>query len=117
MLQASVAGRLASPGGAPGGTGQVLSTAPLLSPIGLDNTVRDCVPYNVMGQGNTNKAALDYLVTPKMGDSYVNQDFAEVFVTGDLIEGWSGAINFAAGLTCLSPTGHCQPKSTCWVRR
>ena len=99
QLQASVAGRLASPGGAPGGTGQVLSTAPLLSPIGLDNTVRDCIPYNVMGQGNTNKAALDYLVTPKMGDSYVNQDFAEVFVTGDLIEGWSGAINFAAGLT------------------
>jgi len=99
QLQAAVAGRLESPGGAPGGTGPVPSKNPLLSPIGLDNSVRDCVPWNVLGQGNASSAAMDYLVTPKMGDSYVNQDFAELLVTGDLIEGWSGPINFATGLT------------------
>jgi len=99
QLQASVAGRIESPGGAPGGTQPPLSTQPLLSPIGLDNSVRDCVPWNVMGNGNISQAALDYVMTPKIGDSYVNQDFAEVFVTGDLIEGWNGPINFAAGFT------------------
>jgi iron complex outermembrane receptor protein len=45
------------------------------------------------------QASLDYMVTPKMGDSYVNQDFAEMLVTGDLLEGWAGTVNFAAGLT------------------
>ena len=99
QLQAAVAGRLESPGGAPGGTTPPLSTNPLLSPIGLDNTVRDCQPWNVFGNGNASQAALDYMMTPKMGDSYVNQDFAELLVTGDLLEGWAGTINFAAGLT------------------
>jgi outer membrane receptor protein involved in Fe transport len=99
QLQDAAAGHLASPGGAPGGTGAVPSTDPLLSPIGLDNSVRDCVPWNVLGSGNASQAALDYLTTPKMGDSYVNQDFAELLVSGDLIEGWAGTINFAAGLT------------------
>lgn len=99
QLQAAVAGRLESPGGAPGGTTPPLSTNPLLSPIGLDNTVRDCQPWNVFGNGNGSQAAIDYMMTPKMGDSYVDQDFAEVLVTGDLIEGWAGTINFAAGLT------------------
>jgi len=99
QLQASVAGRLESPGGAPGGTQPPLSTKPLLSPIGLDNTVSGCVPWNVMGSGNISQKALDYVMTPKIGDSYVNQDFAEIFMTGDLIEGWSGPINFAAGFT------------------
>jgi outer membrane receptor protein involved in Fe transport len=99
QLQAAVPGRLESPGGAPGGTKQPLSTNPLLSPIGLDNTVRDCVPWNVFGNGNASEAALDYLTTPKMGDSTVNQDFAEILLTGDLFEGWAGTINFAAGLT------------------
>jgi len=99
QLQAAVAGRLESPGGAPGGTRPPLSTNPLLSPIGLDNTVRDCQPWNVFGNGNASQASLDYMVTPKMGDSYVNQDFAEMLVTGDLLEGWAGTVNFAAGLT------------------
>ena len=99
QLQAAIPGRIESPGGAPGGTTPPLSTSPLLSPIGLDNSIRDCVPWNVMGNGNISQAALDYVMTPKIGDSYVNQDFAEILVTGDLIEGWSGPINFAAGLT------------------
>jgi outer membrane receptor protein involved in Fe transport len=99
-LQAAVpAGRLESPGGAPGGTKPPSSTNPLLSPIGLDDSVRDCVPWNVLGNGNASQEALDYLTTPKIGNSYVNQDFAELLLTGDLIEGWSGPIGFAAGLT------------------
>jgi outer membrane receptor protein involved in Fe transport len=99
QLQASVAGHLESPGGAPGGTRNPPSTNPLLSPIGLDNTVRDCVPWNVFGNGNASQAALDYISTPKMGDSTVKQDFAELLLSGDLFEGWAGTINFAAGLT------------------
>ncbi len=99
QLQAAVAGRPESPGGAPGGTKQPLSTSPLLSPIGLDNSVRDCVPWNVLGNGNATNQALSYLNTPKIGDSYVNQDFAELLLTGELFEGWSGPIGFAGGLT------------------
>src|SRR5690606_2112860 len=93
QLKASVAGRLASPGGTPGGTGQARTEEPLASPIGLDNSIRDCVPYNVFGAGNANQAAIDYISTPKMGDSYVNQDFAEVLVTGELLEAWAGPVS------------------------
>jgi iron complex outermembrane recepter protein len=99
QLAASVPGRLASPGGSPGGTGSARTTDPLLSPIGLDNSVRDCVPFNVMGAGNINQAALDYVMTPKVGNSYVDQDFAEILLTGELFEGWQGPISFAAGFT------------------
>jgi outer membrane receptor protein involved in Fe transport len=100
QLKASVAQYVESPGGAPGGTRPPLSTSPLLSPIGLDNTVRDCVPWNVMGQGNATQQVLDYLKTQKNGDSIVNQDFAETLLTGGLFDLWgAGKINFAAGLT------------------
>lgn len=99
QLRASVAGRLASPGGTPGGTGVNRTTEPLASPIGLDNSIRDCIPFNVFGMGHTPQAVIDYVTTPKIGDSYVNQDFAETLVTGELIEGWNGPISFAAGLT------------------
>ncbi|HWK54560.1 MAG TPA: TonB-dependent receptor [Hyphomicrobiales bacterium] len=99
QLQAAVPGRVESPGGAPGGTRPPLSTNPLLSPVGLDNSIRDCVPWNVFGNGNASDQALAYLTTPKIGDSYVNQDFAEVLLSGDLIDIWAGTINFAAGLT------------------
>jgi outer membrane receptor protein involved in Fe transport len=99
QLQASVAGRPESPGGAPGGTRPPLSTNPLLSPVGLDNTIRDCVPWNVMGQGNASQQVLDYLTTWKAGDSVVNQDFAETLIDGRLFDNWAGSVNFAAGLT------------------
>src|SRR5690606_3858788 len=56
-------------------------------------------PWNVMGQGNATQQVLDYIMTPKMGDSYVDQDFAELLLTGDLFEAWAGTVNFAAGLT------------------
>ncbi|MDR2213047.1 MAG: TonB-dependent receptor [Pseudomonadales bacterium] len=102
QLQASVAGRPESPGGAPGGTRPPLSTNPLLSPVGLDNTIRDCIPWNVMGQGNATPQVLDYLSTYKYGDGVVDQDFAELLWTGGLFGlNLPGAddINFAAGLT------------------
>lgn len=72
---------------------------PLRSPIGTDNSVRDCVPYNVMGAGNMSKAAVDYTQSNRIELSKVEQDFAEVLVSGELFEGWQGPISFAAGAT------------------
>ncbi|HWK54494.1 MAG TPA: TonB-dependent receptor [Hyphomicrobiales bacterium] len=75
---------------------------PLRSPIGLDNTIRDCIPFNVMGSGNISQAALDYVngPSPKIGTGEVKQDFAEILLDGELFEGWGyGAINYAFGLT------------------
>ncbi|HEY0962527.1 MAG TPA: TonB-dependent receptor [Pseudomonadales bacterium] len=74
---------------------------PVLSPIGLDNTVSGCVPFNVMGAGNMSQAALDYVNgTPKRGFGEVEQSFGELLLTGEAFEGWgAGPIGFAAGLT------------------
>ncbi|MEX2366424.1 MAG: TonB-dependent receptor, partial [Pseudohongiellaceae bacterium] len=77
-----------------------VNAVPLKSPIGLDNTIRDCVPYNVMGSGNPSPEAIDYVGTVRIGRGFVEQDFAELLLTGDLYEGWGyGPISFAAGLT------------------
>ena len=73
---------------------------PLKSPIGLDNTVRDCVPYNVMGFGNISREAIDYVGTDKLSVGIVDQDFAEILTTGEIYEGWGyGALSMAVGLT------------------
>lgn len=71
------------------------------SPIGLDNTVRDCIPHNVLGAGNMTDAALDYInADPKFSFGEVEQTFAELLLTGELHEGWGpGSLGFAAGLT------------------
>lgn len=75
-------------------------TRPLYSPIGLDNTVSSCVPYNVMGNGNVSQAAVDYVGTDKFGIGEVSQEFAELLLTGELYEGWGyGPVSLAAGLT------------------
>jgi outer membrane receptor protein involved in Fe transport len=97
----SVQGRLASPGGVPGGTAGATTTAPLASPIGLDyGTVENCTPLNIMGLATNTLAAKEYINTPKWGDGDVDQDFAEVLLTGDFADGRRyGAIGFAAGLT------------------
>jgi len=97
----AVQGRI-SPRSAPGATKPGDPGAiPLASPIGLDNTVRDCVPYNIMGAGNISQQALDYIhgPSPKIAVGEVKQDFAELLLNGNLAEGWAGPINFAAGLT------------------
>lgn len=73
---------------------------PLYSPIGLDNTVRDCVPHNVMGNGNISAEAVEYVGTDKFGVGEVEQQFAELLLTGELYEGWGyGPISLAAGTT------------------
>jgi iron complex outermembrane receptor protein len=73
---------------------------PLESPIGLDNTIRDCVPYNVFGFGNISRQAIEYVGTDKYSKGIVEQDFAEVVATGEVYEGWGyGPISAAAGVT------------------
>jgi iron complex outermembrane receptor protein len=73
---------------------------PLASPIGLDNSVGDCVPLNIMGNGRISQAAYDYIMTPKWGEGLVEQDFAELLVTGEVSEGWgAGPLSLATGLT------------------
>jgi iron complex outermembrane receptor protein len=73
---------------------------PLASPIGLDNSVSECVPFNIMGNGRISPAAYDYIMTPKWGESIVEQDFAELLVTGEVSDGWgAGPLSLATGLT------------------
>src|SRR5690606_35807737 len=58
-LRESVAGRISSrplnpyipPGGIIGEDVAEGNTQPLLAPIGMDNTIQECVPFNVMGSG------------------------------------------------------------------
>jgi iron complex outermembrane recepter protein len=87
QLAASVAGRTNKYG------------EPLVSPVGLDNTISGCVPLNPFGQGNVSQAARDYLVGDKWGTSDVHQKFGEVLLTGKLFEGWAGPIGSAFGVT------------------
>jgi len=87
QLAASVAGRLESYGAQPGG-------GPLLSPIGLDDSVNSCVPWNVFGAGNASDAVMDYLHTPKWAVSELQQDFAEILLEGDT--NW---FDFALGMS------------------
>jgi outer membrane receptor protein involved in Fe transport len=70
------------------------------SPIVDDNAIRDCQPLNVFGLGNVSQAAADYVVGDKRGIRDLDQDFAEVLLTGELHHGWgAGPVSFAAGLT------------------
>lgn len=70
------------------------------SPIGLDNSVSDCTPLNIFGWGNVSEAAQDYVVTDKWADSYVDQDFAEAVLTGDIFNNRDvGPIGFSVGAT------------------
>jgi outer membrane receptor protein involved in Fe transport len=80
---------------------------PLMSPIGLDDTVRDCVPFNVMGAGNMSRAAQDYVMTPVEGRSVVRQYSAEMLATGTLFDGWRyGPASAAFGLTWREQAFH-----------
>ncbi|HEX6022605.1 MAG TPA: TonB-dependent receptor, partial [Solirubrobacter sp.] len=78
----------------------VNGTVPLASPIGLDDTIGGCVPFNIMGHGQITPAAADYITTPKWGIGVVEQDFAELLVRGELTDGWgAGPLSLATGLT------------------
>jgi outer membrane receptor protein involved in Fe transport len=82
------------PAGTPG------NTQPLRSPVGMDNTIQDCVPINIFGSGNMSQEALDYIGTWKASQGNVDQEFAEVLLNGELYEGWgAGPLNFALGAT------------------
>jgi outer membrane receptor protein involved in Fe transport len=96
----AVQGRVSSRASVTAQEGVDTAGTPLASPIGLDNTVRDCVPYNVMGNGNISQEAINYIGTLKKGDSHIDQDFAEALLQGEVYEGWGyGPVSFAAGLT------------------
>lgn len=81
---------------------------PLLSPIGLDNAVSECVPYNAMGAGNMSQAAWDYIhKSSKTNDSWVKQDYAELLLQGEAFHGLgAGALGFATGLTWRKQSFH-----------
>ena len=91
-----------------GRRGEIDTGQPLKSPIGLDNAVRDCVPYNAMGAGNMNQAAWDYIhKSHKTNASWVKQDFAELLLQGEAHEGWGyGPLSFATGLTWREQSFH-----------
>jgi len=70
------------------------------SPVGPDNVIRDCVPLNPFGLGNTSQAVSDYIGQDKYDHRTLDQDFAELLLTGDLAQGFgAGPIGFAGGFT------------------
>ena len=63
-------------------------------------SIRDCVPMNVLGHGNLTEEADEFIVSDKKGIRDLDQHFAEMLLTGDIHEGWgAGPIGMAAGLT------------------
>ncbi len=72
------------------------------SPIGPLNAAA-CRPQNIFGSGNVSQDAIDYFSDTKNTIRNMDQDFAELLLTGDLYEGWgAGAIGAAFGLTYRS---------------
>ena len=79
--------------------GDPLYPVPIPGPVGPD-AIPNCVPMNILGQGNVSAAAADYVVTGKYGQSAVTQEFAEILFTGDIWDGFGpGAFSMAAGAT------------------
>jgi outer membrane receptor protein involved in Fe transport len=80
--------------------GQQIDRITRTSPIGMDNSIRDCQPLNIFGVGNASQAAIDYVQDDRMSHSIVEQDFAELVLDGEIWEGFGpGAWSMAAGLT------------------
>jgi outer membrane receptor protein involved in Fe transport len=72
---------------------------PIPGPVGPD-AISNCVPMNVLGQGNVSQAAHDYVVSQKEGVGTVTQDFAELLFTGDIWDGFGpGPFSMAGGLS------------------
>ena len=74
---------------------------PIPGPVStIDNTIRDCVPLNILGIGNVSPEAQRYLVDGKEGVGAVVQEFAEVLITGEIAEGiGAGPFSMATGAT------------------
>ena len=99
LLQQSVAGVLVPSVQGDDSLGGPDELVPIPGPVGPD-AISNCVPFNVLGQGNVSQAAQDYLTSIKWGDSVVTQEFAEVLFTGDIWDGFGpGAFSIATGLT------------------
>lgn len=100
QLRASVEGRISNvplnpyiPAGTPG------NTQPLPYPV-EPAAISECVPFNYLGSGNMSRAAIDYVGSDRFNIGYVDQDFSEILITGELHSGWGpGAIGFAGGVT------------------
>lgn len=71
----------------------------LRAPVALDGSIEGCVPYNIMGSSTMSDAAVAYTQSPRKDTQHIEQDFAEVLMTGELWEGWAGPLSFATGLT------------------
>jgi iron complex outermembrane recepter protein len=100
QLQAAVAGFLVPAPQGDDSLGGPADLVPIPGPIGPDDTIRDCVPMNVLGQGNVSREAAAYVVDPKWGIGKVTQEFAEVLFTGSVYDGFGpGAFSMAAGAT------------------
>jgi outer membrane receptor protein involved in Fe transport len=100
QLQAAVAGFLVPAPQGDASLGGPSDRVPIPGPIGPDNVVRDCVPLNVLGQGNASPDAAAYVVSPKYGISAVTQEFAEILLTGDIADGiGAGPFGMAVGAT------------------
>lgn len=70
------------------------------SPIGPLNPA-ECIPFNPFGIGNANEAAKEWILDEEKKQMRIlEQDFAELLLTGVIFEGWgAGPISLAAGLT------------------
>ncbi|MES2626024.1 MAG: TonB-dependent receptor [Pseudomonadota bacterium] len=70
------------------------------SPVGpLDAAA--CRPQNILGFGNVSQDAINYFTdAEKKSVREMDQDFAEVLLSGEVYEGWgAGALSMAFGLT------------------
>ena len=104
LLQASVAGVLVPSVQGDDSLGGPADLVPIPGPVGPD-AIDNCVPFNVLGQGNVSPEAQAYVVSPKWGDSVVTQEFAEVLFSGDIWDGFGpGPFSMAAGLTYRDQT-------------
>ena len=86
----------------------------LPSPISVDGVTGDspigpmdpatCVPYNILGLANANQAAKDWLTDQeKKQTRLLNQDFAELLLSGEIYKGWgAGPVSMAVGATWRS---------------
>ena len=87
-------------------TGKTVPSPLDIKGIAVDSPVgplspSECQPLNVFGLGNSSEAAVDWIEDPqKKNYRTLEQDFAELLLSGQIHEGWgAGAISLAAGLT------------------
>jgi outer membrane receptor protein involved in Fe transport len=79
-------------------TGKIVCHAALTNPL-----FKDCIPYNVFGEGNASGEAERYITTPADGQIdhfFINrEDVAELSMNGQIAKGWgAGPISGAFGV-------------------